>query len=68
MIQELATKIMNAPVDYKKSMFKHKPDRITLFGDKMTLEDLEKVRREQNEAAHFIKRAREKAEEEMNSL
>jgi len=40
MIQELAVKMMNEFPDYKKSIFKHNPTKITLFGKKMTREDL----------------------------
>lgn len=34
MIEELAIKMMNEFPDYKKSIFKHVPSKITLFGKK----------------------------------
>jgi hypothetical protein len=40
MIQELATKLMNEFPDYKKSIFKHAPSKITLFGKRQTREEL----------------------------
>jgi hypothetical protein len=40
MIQELALKMMNEFPDYKKSIFKQVPTKITLFGKKQSLEEL----------------------------
>jgi hypothetical protein len=62
-IQELATKILKAPLDYSKSMFKHVPDKAFYFGAKITREDLEHIREEQREAADFMKKTKAKAEE-----
>jgi hypothetical protein len=40
MIQELALKMMNEFPDYKKSIFKQVPTKVTLFGKKQTREEL----------------------------
>lgn len=40
MIQELALKMMNEFPDYKKSIFKQAPVKVTLFGKKQTREEL----------------------------
>ena len=60
---ELATKILKERVDFKKSMFKHKVEKVTLFGSKLGLADLERIREEQKEASEYIKKTKAKAEE-----
>jgi len=40
MIQDLALKLMNEFPDYKKSIFKHQPTKVTVFGKKITKEEL----------------------------
>lgn len=40
MIIELATKMMNEFPDYKKSIFKHVPTKVTIFGKKITRDEL----------------------------
>ena len=52
-------KILAEPVDHSKSIFKQAPQKIKLFGAKLTKEDLEKIREEQREAAEYIQKTRE---------
>ncbi len=59
MIQNLANKILAWPVDYSKSLFKHPPQKIKLFGSKLGKADLEKIREEQREAAEYITKQKE---------
>jgi len=40
MVQELAKKLVAEPADYKKSIFKHQPTKIQLFGKKVSLAEL----------------------------
>ena len=40
MIQELAMKMMNEFPDWRKSIFKQVPTKVTLFGKKQTREEL----------------------------
>ena len=39
-IQELAKKLIDEPADYSKSIFKVRPEKITLIGKKMSRNDI----------------------------
>ena len=54
-IQELALSLMEEPPNYKKSIFKQLPAKITLFGEKKGRDWLEQVRREQRAKAYQMR-------------
>lgn len=60
MIQELALKMMNEFPDYKKSVFKQAPVKITLFGKKQTREELIAEQQRMKQVAEQLKKAGEK--------
>ena len=68
MIQELASKLMNEFPDYKKSIFKHAPSKITLFGKKQTREELIAEQARLKTMAENIKRHKEDNANQDNNI
>jgi hypothetical protein len=61
MIQELALKMMNEFPDYKKSIFKQVPTKITLFGKKQSLEELQAEQKRLKQHADEVRKTLEDA-------
>ena len=61
MIQELALKMMNEFPDYKKSIFKQVPTKITLFGKKQSLEELQTEQKRLKQHADEVRKTLEDA-------
>ena len=66
MIQELALKMMNEFPDYKKSIFKQVPPKITIFGKKQSLEELQAEQKRLKQHADEVRKTLEEAKKGAN--
>lgn len=54
-IKELAEKMILEFPDYKKSIFKHQPTKVTLFGKKVTRKEIEEEQKRLAQLADLMK-------------